>query len=145
MAEVSQICEEEKSFESPTEAKSESTENSPAFHLNEEVASCDGKGNDTAMEVDAQETSGDEEDHLMEVETKEKSEDGDDGGVKVMEVMGRDGGGSTLNHAQLVERQDRSLAVRHYARSRVPRLRWTKDLHHCFVRAVDKLGGAESE
>ncbi|KAJ8626618.1 hypothetical protein MRB53_019925 [Persea americana] len=143
MAEVFQICEEEKSVESPTEAKSESTENSPAFHLNEEVASSDGKGDDTAMEVDAQETSGDEEDRLMEVETKEKSEDGDDGGLKVMEVMGKAGGGSNLNNAQVVERQDRSLAVRHYARSKVPRLRWTKDLHHCFVRAVDKLGGAE--
>ncbi|CAH2045786.1 unnamed protein product [Thlaspi arvense] len=31
--------------------------------------------------------------------------------------------------------------VRPYVRSPVPRLRWTPDLHRCFVNAVDMLGG----
>ncbi|ESQ33102.1 hypothetical protein EUTSA_v10004791mg [Eutrema salsugineum] len=31
--------------------------------------------------------------------------------------------------------------VRPYVRSPIPRLRWTPDLHRCFVNAVDMLGG----
>ncbi|CAK9232034.1 unnamed protein product [Sphagnum troendelagicum] len=34
-------------------------------------------------------------------------------------------------------------AVRQYLRSKMPRLRWTADLHHCFVHAVERLGGQE--
>ncbi|WOL16854.1 transcription repressor KAN1-like [Canna indica] len=37
----------------------------------------------------------------------------------------------------------RNGAVRQYTRSKVPRLRWTPDLHHCFVNAIEKLGGQE--
>ncbi|XP_038975747.1 myb family transcription factor MOF1-like [Phoenix dactylifera] len=37
----------------------------------------------------------------------------------------------------------RNGAVRQYIRSKVPRLRWTPDLHHCFVHAIEKLGGQE--
>ncbi|XP_024358541.1 uncharacterized protein [Physcomitrium patens] len=33
--------------------------------------------------------------------------------------------------------------VRQYVRSRLPRLRWTADLHRCFVVAVERLGGQE--
>ncbi|XP_024362074.1 uncharacterized protein [Physcomitrium patens] len=33
--------------------------------------------------------------------------------------------------------------VRQYVRSRLPRLRWTADLHQCFVLAVDRCGGQE--
>ncbi|CAH8356090.1 unnamed protein product [Eruca vesicaria subsp. sativa] len=32
--------------------------------------------------------------------------------------------------------------VRPYVRSPVPRLRWTPELHRCFLNAVDMLGGA---
>ncbi|CAH8354799.1 unnamed protein product [Eruca vesicaria subsp. sativa] len=35
----------------------------------------------------------------------------------------------------------RGGGVRPYVRSPVPRLRWTPDLHRCFVNAVDMLGG----
>ncbi|EFJ24794.1 hypothetical protein SELMODRAFT_414222 [Selaginella moellendorffii] len=34
-------------------------------------------------------------------------------------------------------------AVRQYVRSKLPRLRWTPDLHHSFVSAVERLGGQE--
>lgn len=34
---------------------------------------------------------------------------------------------------------------RPYVRSRVPRLRWTPDLHRCFMHAVDRLGGEDSD
>ncbi|KAL9680346.1 hypothetical protein QQ045_018224 [Rhodiola kirilowii] len=33
--------------------------------------------------------------------------------------------------------------VRQYVRSKVPRLRWTPELHSCFVQAIDRLGGQE--
>ncbi|KAF3791224.1 putative Myb family transcription factor [Nymphaea thermarum] len=35
----------------------------------------------------------------------------------------------------------RNGTVRQYIRSKVPRLRWTPDLHHCFVHAIERLGG----
>lgn len=34
--------------------------------------------------------------------------------------------------------------VRPYCRSKMPRLRWTNDLHLCFVHAVQRLGGENS-
>ncbi|XP_030540353.2 uncharacterized protein LOC115748091 [Rhodamnia argentea] len=34
-------------------------------------------------------------------------------------------------------------SVRRYVRSKMPRLRWTPDLHLCFVHAVERLGGHE--
>ncbi|XP_010680052.2 myb family transcription factor PHL11 [Beta vulgaris subsp. vulgaris] len=36
-----------------------------------------------------------------------------------------------------------SNGVRQYVRSKVPRLRWTPDLHRCFVHAIERLGGQE--
>ncbi|RCV46725.1 hypothetical protein SETIT_9G554300v2 [Setaria italica] len=39
--------------------------------------------------------------------------------------------------------RERSGGVRQYNRSKVPRLRWTPDLHHCFVHAIHKLGGQD--
>ncbi|XP_022775706.1 putative Myb family transcription factor At1g14600 [Durio zibethinus] len=37
----------------------------------------------------------------------------------------------------------RSGTVRQYIRSKVPRLRWTPELHHCFVNAIERLGGQD--
>ncbi|KAK4754531.1 hypothetical protein SAY87_002635 [Trapa incisa] len=34
-----------------------------------------------------------------------------------------------------------SGTVRQYVRSKVPRLRWTPELHHCFLLAIERLGG----
>ncbi|KAG5567035.1 hypothetical protein RHGRI_002564 [Rhododendron griersonianum] len=36
-----------------------------------------------------------------------------------------------------------SGGVRPYMRSKVPRLRWTPDLHLCFLQAIDRLGGQQ--
>lgn len=33
--------------------------------------------------------------------------------------------------------------ARQYVRSKMPRLRWTPDLHHCFMNAVERLGGQD--
>jgi len=40
---------------------------------------------------------------------------------------------------------ERRGKVRHYVRSKMPRLRWTPELHHSFLHAVDRLGGLESK
>lgn len=37
----------------------------------------------------------------------------------------------------------KSPVVRPYVRSKMPRLRWTPDLHRCFVHAVERLGGED--
>ncbi|KAI3912335.1 hypothetical protein MKW98_023204 [Papaver atlanticum] len=36
-----------------------------------------------------------------------------------------------------------TTAVRQYVRSKMPRLRWTSDLHHSFIHCVEILGGQE--
>lgn len=38
---------------------------------------------------------------------------------------------------------ERRVTVRQYVRSKMPRLRWTPELHHSFVHAVERLGGQE--
>ncbi|KAL6980730.1 hypothetical protein U1Q18_022367 [Sarracenia purpurea var. burkii] len=43
------------------------------------------------------------------------------------------------------EKKAAAGSVRHYVRSKNPRLRWTPDLHLCFVHAVERLGGQDSE
>lgn len=56
-------------------------------------------------------------------------------------------GGSSSNST--IEENEKKAAsgssVRQYNRSKNPRLRWTPDLHRCFIHAVEKLGGQESE
>ncbi|GFY95778.1 myb-like HTH transcriptional regulator family protein [Actinidia rufa] len=42
-----------------------------------------------------------------------------------------------------VEESERKPSVRPYVRSKMPRLRWTPDLHLRFVHAVERLGGQE--
>uniref|UniRef100_A0A7N0TYW9 HTH myb-type domain-containing protein n=1 Tax=Kalanchoe fedtschenkoi TaxID=63787 RepID=A0A7N0TYW9_KALFE len=41
------------------------------------------------------------------------------------------------------KRNNGTNTVRQYVRSKMPRLRWTPDLHMCFVHAVERLGGQE--
>ncbi|KAK9132134.1 hypothetical protein Scep_011662 [Stephania cephalantha] len=76
-----------------------------------------------------------------------------------------EGGGSTTDHTSLDEEDHetvttgnsssnkngtpegsstgRESTVRQYVRSKMPRLRWTPDLHLSFVQAVERLGGQE--
>ncbi|KAL5166661.1 putative Myb family transcription factor [Glycine soja] len=50
-------------------------------------------------------------------------------------------GGSSSNST--VEENEKKTTVRPYVRSKMPRLRWTPDLHLRFVHAVQRLGGQE--
>ncbi|XP_037494280.1 putative Myb family transcription factor At1g14600, partial [Jatropha curcas] len=42
-----------------------------------------------------------------------------------------------------VEESEKKPSVRPYVRSKMPRLRWTPELHLCFVKAVERLGGQD--
>ncbi|CAH1432993.1 unnamed protein product [Lactuca virosa] len=57
------------------------------------------------------------------------------------EVVELKDGGSSSNST--IEESDKKPSVRPYVRSKMPRLRWTNDLHLRFVQAIEKLGGQE--
>lgn len=52
-------------------------------------------------------------------------------------------GGSSSNST--VEESGKKPPVRPYVRSKMPRLRWTPELHLRFVHAVERLGGQDSK
>ncbi|XP_057416825.1 transcription factor HHO1-like [Lotus japonicus] len=56
---------------------------------------------------------------------------------------GKDEGTSTNRSSTSREGNGRRGGVRQYVRSKMPRLRWTPDLHLSFVHAVERLGGQE--
>ncbi|KAI7727174.1 hypothetical protein M8C21_031472 [Ambrosia artemisiifolia] len=67
-----------------------------------------------------------------------KIEDDDDG----TKTKSSESSGNTSTVDQQ-EGEKTSTGVRQYVRSKMPRLRWTPELHHIFVRAVERLGGQE--
>ncbi|KAK7401917.1 hypothetical protein VNO78_13782 [Psophocarpus tetragonolobus] len=52
-------------------------------------------------------------------------------------------GNLSSNNNSSEEGKERATTVRQYVRSKMPRLRWTPDLHLAFVHAVERLGGQE--
>ncbi|CAK7330499.1 unnamed protein product [Dovyalis caffra] len=72
----------------------------------------------------------------MDPSGKSKDEEGDD------ESKTKNSASSSNSIVEESEKAN-SSRVRPYARSKVPRLRWTADLHLCFVQAVRRLGGHE--
>ncbi|XP_021841563.1 probable transcription factor KAN2 isoform X1 [Spinacia oleracea] len=86
---------------------------------------------------------------LLEEEEEEEEEVGeevDDNSNSNSRVMIKINGSSSSTST--VEEDDKkgpnsSGSVRPYNRSKMPRLRWTPDLHLCFVHAVERLGGQE--
>lgn len=44
---------------------------------------------------------------------------------------------------KLKDHSNKSGGVRPYVRSKMPRLRWTQNLHRSFVHAVERLGGED--
>lgn len=90
---------------------------------------------------------------------EDEGEEGDDDGGSTTDVGG--GSGSSSNNSSTnnnseskkadgkggskseVNGEQRVPSVRQYNRSKLPRLRWTPDLHMAFVHAVERLGGQE--
>ncbi|XP_075106472.1 uncharacterized protein LOC107783752 isoform X2 [Nicotiana tabacum] len=52
---------------------------------------------------------------------------------------------SIENNTPMKDHSNKSGGVRPYVRSKMPRLRWTQDLHRRFVHAVETLGGEDPE
>ncbi|XP_051205982.1 uncharacterized protein [Lolium perenne] len=77
-------------------------------------------------------------------------EDDDDDGGSTTDVAGSRSSSNNSNTNDASEIQNgtgsgvhRVPSVRPYNRSKLPRLRWTPDLHMAFVHAVERLGGQE--
>lgn len=105
-----------KSEEQADETSLGSSQKCSSFDLNEEASSEDEDDNDEACELTAEEN--------------EKA---------------KDEGTSTNRSSTSREGNERRGGVRQYVRSKMPRLRWTPDLHLSFVHAVERLGGQESK
>ncbi|XP_023003294.1 myb family transcription factor EFM-like isoform X1 [Cucurbita maxima] len=84
---------------------------------------------------------------LIDLNEEARVEDGDhDTNVVVEQNEERKKYGSTsIQNANNSSREEnaRRTTVRQYVRSKVPRLRWTPELHLNFVNAVERLGGQE--
>ncbi|KAF6174022.1 hypothetical protein GIB67_039973 [Kingdonia uniflora] len=112
-----EICDGGKSSESNTQASNASQETSPkwsAFDLNE--------------------TAGSEEDVCSAEVVGNANVEKDD----ALERGNSSNSNSTTNGGT-----EKLTTVRQYVRSKMPRLRWTPDLHLSFVQAVERLGGQE--
>ena len=72
---------------------------------------------------------------------KDEDEDGSEENNRNNEV--KVDGVSSSNST--VEEYEKKPSVRPYVRSKMPRLRWTPDLHLRFIQAVERLGGPDSE
>ncbi|XP_011095220.1 uncharacterized protein LOC105174731 [Sesamum indicum] len=70
----------------------------------------------------------------------EKNDDEDESQGKDESCTVKDGGSSSNS---TVEESEKKPSVRPYVRSKMPRLRWTPDLHMRFVHAVERLGGQD--
>nr|QSD99619.1 MYB family transcription factor [Melilotus albus] len=83
---------------------------------------------------------------------EEAVDDGDDhmillsedpcGEISNNETSSQEGNLSSKNNSS-EEGKGRGSTVRQYVRSKMPRLRWTPELHLSFVHAVERLGGQE--
>ncbi|KAM0035647.1 putative histidine kinase response regulator and transcription factor RR-A-type family [Helianthus debilis subsp. tardiflorus] len=68
-------------------------------------------------------------------------EDDDENNTK----SGESSGTNSMADRREDGKTDTTTRVRQYVRSKMPRLRWTPELHHAFVRVVKRLDGQESK
>lgn len=110
-------------------------------------------GEDTSMgssqhNFDLNEEASSDQDDINNIENDEANggDDDDDDNEKAKEDGdGDDDGSSSSTKVRSSGSNERRNGVRQYVRSKMPRLRWTPDLHHSFVHAVERLGGQESK
>ncbi|XP_030483655.2 uncharacterized protein LOC115700229 [Cannabis sativa] len=108
---------------------------SSLFDLNEDANVLLDEDEKTSPKAYEEEEEGEDEDE------DEEDDDGDDlscnyNKVNVLEENNKVGSSSSTSTST-------TSTVRPYVRSKLPRLRWTPDLHRAFVHAVERLGGLE--
>ncbi|XP_077213315.1 uncharacterized protein LOC143848295 [Tasmannia lanceolata] len=76
-------------------------------------------------------------------DSKKRPSDNDEGEDEEEDRELRSHGSSSNSFFEEREKKGSSGSIRQYVRSKMPRLRWTPDLHLCFLHAVDRLGGQD--
>ncbi|XVF24166.1 hypothetical protein REPUB_Repub13aG0103900 [Reevesia pubescens] len=76
------------------------------------------------------------------IEDEEELEEEEEDVIKI-NCKPRNGESSSNSSVEENEKKSASGSVRQYNRSKTSRLRWTPDLHLCFVHAVERLGGQD--
>ncbi|KAI3950237.1 hypothetical protein MKW92_030819 [Papaver armeniacum] len=102
---------------------------SPCFDLNEDAMSTDIINDQIVQEVEEE-----EEDENNDSMTRENSLSSSNNNSEANNNAVETGSGSD---------RTTTTTVRQYVRSKMPRLRWTSDLHHSFIHCVERLGGQE--
>ncbi|WCJ19929.1 Homeodomain-like superfamily protein [Euphorbia peplus] len=80
---------------------------------------------------------------LNEYENEEEDDEQEDDEEEEDGALTRNGESSSNCSFESEKKEGSNRSVRRYIRSKMPRLRWTPDLHLCFLHAVEKLGGQE--
>ncbi|KAJ8425080.1 hypothetical protein Cgig2_034016 [Carnegiea gigantea] len=96
------------------------------------------------QEQEEEESGRREGDDEGEEEEEEVDDNSDNKPLKINNDDNNNNGASSSNSTvEETDKKTSSGSVRPYNRSKMPRLRWTPDLHLCFVHAVERLGGQE--
>lgn len=106
-----------------------------SFDRQGESASSISSINRHVTSFDLNEEASSQEDNDVSLEDGEKASQ-EDNDVSVEDSEKADEGSSSKN---------RKGPVRQYVRSKMPRLRWTPELHRAFVNAIERLGGQDSK
>ncbi|XP_058731664.1 uncharacterized protein LOC131603377 [Vicia villosa] len=114
---------------------------------NEENVGCeDTSMGSSQLNFDLNEEASSDQDDINYIENENdeaNGDDDDDGGDEKAKDDDDDDGSSSSTKVRSSGSNERRNGVRQYVRSKMPRLRWTPDLHHSFVHAVERLGGQE--
>ena len=82
-------------------------------------------------------------------DSKTSQNNNKEGGIEdeVNKINCKPTNGESSSNSSVEENENKSASgsVRQYNRSKTPRLRWTPDLHLCFLQAVERLGGQDSK
>ncbi|KAL3522501.1 hypothetical protein ACH5RR_015335 [Cinchona calisaya] len=98
------------------------------------------KGKIDGIEACGQKSSTESSQNISSIDLNEGASSNMDEGFSIVDCE-KSSEGNSDNNSTSVEGNEKK--VRQYNRSKMPRLRWTPDLHFSFVHAIERLGGQE--